>query len=133
MVAFLVAVLHGCASLIEEDPNQAAQAMEPMLEAAGFTRIPANTPEKLQQLKAMKPLRLMKRRGQDGRVQYIYADPYYCQCVFVGDWAAYQAVRRDLAQQDVVREEQYQGMMDDDVEPDTSFDPLSDPFGPYEF
>jgi len=123
----------GCSSLVRQDPNETAQEMEPMLEAAGFQRLPADNPDKLAHLRTIPPLQLMKHQRKNGSIVYWYADPYYCQCMFVGDWTAYESVKRNLAQQDAVRAEQYQAMMDDDVEPDTQFDPMMDPFGPFAF
>jgi hypothetical protein len=128
----LIGILAGCASLIRQDPNVTAQTMEPMLEAAGFQRLAADTPEKLAHLKTLPPLKLTKHTS-NGKVQYWYADPYYCQCLLVGDWQAYQAVQRDLAQQDAVRSEQDEAMMDDEVSPGADLDPMMDPFGPFAF
>jgi hypothetical protein len=133
VTALALLLLPGCASLERQDPNQTAQFMEPMLEAAGFQRLPANSPEKMAHLKTLTPLQLMKHKRQDGTRVYSYADPYYCQCLYVGNWKAFERVQKDLAQQDAVRSEQYQAMMDDDVEPDTEFDPMTDPFGPFAF
>jgi hypothetical protein len=128
----LLCLASGCASLIQQDPDVAAQQAEPMLEAAGFQRLPANTPEKMAHLKTLPPLQL-RRRTVKGQVVYRFADPYYCQCLYVGDWEAYRRLKRNEAQEDAARVSEDTAMMDDDVEPDSELDPMYDPFGPYAF
>jgi hypothetical protein len=129
----LLGGLTGCASLVGQDPNETAQETEPMLEAAGFQRLPADTPQKLAHLKTLTPLQLRRHRTKDGRSQYWWADPYYCQCLFVGDWQAYESLKRDQAEQDATRLSEGTATMDDDVEPDSELDPMMDPFGPFAF
>ena len=73
-----------------------------LLSAAGFDIKPADTPEKLANLQAMKQRKVVRRENKDGRLQFLYADAAVCRCVYVGDEQAYQryqdlAVRQQIA------------------------------------
>jgi hypothetical protein len=54
------------------------------LENMGFIMRPATTPEQLARLRLLPPRKFMAR-NKDGSRYYIYSDPDYCQCVFVGN------------------------------------------------
>ena len=54
------------------------------LEDMGFIMRPANTPEQMERLRLL-PARKFVARAKDGSRYYLYADPDYCQCVFVGN------------------------------------------------
>jgi hypothetical protein len=79
----------GCATLQTSDTYWTEQA----LASAGFERRPADTPEKLAQLTALTPRRLM-RKTLDGEVRYVYADPTRCTCLYVGGDLEYQRFRQ---------------------------------------
>lgn len=71
--------------------------------AAGFQAKPADTPEKLANLRAMRPRQLISQ-SKDGNFVYTYADPDYCQCLYMGgpnEHSAYQrlVVKREIAQE----------------------------------
>jgi hypothetical protein len=59
------------------------------LEDMGFTMRAANTPAQLARLRMVPPRKFLAR-NKDGRRYYIYADPDYCQCVFLGNESAMQ-------------------------------------------
>jgi len=80
--AGFAAALGGCAA-------QQARQMDSMLAAAGFQVRPAHTPEKLQQLKSLTPRTLLQMQ-KDGAPFWVVADPTVCQCLYVGNEAAYQ-------------------------------------------
>ena len=80
--AALAAALGGCAT------SQARQ-MDQMLAASGFQVRPAFDAARQQQLQTMKPLTLT-RITQDGQPYWVVADPKVCQCLYVGNEAAYQ-------------------------------------------
>jgi len=64
------------------------------LEDMGFIMRSANTPEQMERLRLLPPRKFVSR-SKDGRRYYLYADPDYCVCVFVGNEAAmknYQAL-----------------------------------------
>jgi len=65
----------------------------------------ADTAERQQQLAAMPLYRLTSRATGDG-IEYAYADPRNCQCVYVGgpkEYAEYQRLTRErqLAQEQI--------------------------------
>jgi hypothetical protein len=57
------------------------------LEDMGFIMRPANTPAQVTRLKLLPPRKFVARTA-NGRRYYIYADPDYCKCAFVGNEAA---------------------------------------------
>jgi hypothetical protein len=54
------------------------------LEDVGFVMRPANTPQQIERLRLLPP-RTFVARTKDGRRYYLYADPDYCKCVFLGN------------------------------------------------
>lgn len=61
-----------------------------LLTAAGFTMKVADTPKRQAKLAAL-PSGKMISRSIKGKNVYVYADPKGCNCVYVGDEAAYQS------------------------------------------
>jgi hypothetical protein len=75
------------------EPAAASQeATDMRLADAGFVMRPANTPEKLKQLRLLPPRKIVRRKAGDGHY-YLYADPDYCKCVLAGDERAMQTYR----------------------------------------
>ena len=73
------------AALLFAAPALAQQeAIDMRLRSAGFTVRPATTPQEMAHLKRVPPRSMLSRTDQ-GRRYYVYADPDYCKCVFVGD------------------------------------------------
>jgi hypothetical protein len=70
----------GCA----ESHTERARRVGPMLAQAGFRMVPANTPAREQKLSDMTPLRI-NYMPQKGKRSYSFADPYVCQCLYVGN------------------------------------------------
>ena len=95
-VVFLIATfsagLFGCGSLQPQPPSpeQQAEQIEPMLSAAGFRMLPADTPERQKQLESLLPLQVDYYVGKTGNLHYWMADPYYCKCMYIGTEEAYQ-------------------------------------------
>jgi hypothetical protein len=92
------------------------QTTEQMLAASGFLEKPANTPRREQHLAALPPYRILSQHvtaaGQDS-VGYVYADPQFCHCVFVGGPEAYArfqqlAFQQHLADQQIAAAEMAQ-------------------------
>ena len=75
-----------------------------LLVAAGFTIKSADSPEAMAKLKAMEPLKIV-RRVKDGQMVYTYADPYNCQCLFVGDAKQYQEYQKLALQKQIANEQ----------------------------
>jgi hypothetical protein len=80
--------LGGCASA-----SQRPFATENVLSAAGFQMQLPDTPERLASLRTLPPRRVLPRT-RDGHVEYVYADPTRCGCLYVGTEAQYQQYRR---------------------------------------
>jgi hypothetical protein len=62
--------------------------VEQHLLAAGFMQYPPVTPDLYQKLMSLPPKQMILQ-SQGSKVSYIYADPFYCQCLYVGDRRAY--------------------------------------------
>jgi hypothetical protein len=99
-------------------PQEQAQQMEPMLQAAGFAALPAATPDQDTKLRSLPPLKLGYYADDKGIPNYWMADPDYCKCLFHGDEAAYQRyenikLENQMAERDreAVEAEQRQQMM----------------------
>jgi hypothetical protein len=60
------------------------QAIDMRLRSAGFKVRLATTAQEIAHLRRVPP-RVMLSRSEQGRRYYAYADPDFCQCVFVGD------------------------------------------------
>jgi hypothetical protein len=87
VLALIVALpLTSCAAIQRSE----ARGEEHWLATAGFQAEPADTPEKLANLRAMPPRKLVSQ-VKDGNVVYSYADPDYCQCMYVGGSEEYSA------------------------------------------
>jgi hypothetical protein len=100
MLALIAALpLAGCAAIQRSE----AQDKEQLLAAAGFQAKPADTPEKVANLKTMPPRKLVSQ-AKDGKFVYAYADPDYCQCLYVVGPTEYSAYQRLAAQKEIAEE-----------------------------
>ena len=85
--------------------TQMVQNKEDMLAAAGFTIVPASTPQRQAALAAMPPHKFVHQiRG--GRMLYAYADPTICDCLYVGNQEAYSRYQRDVFLKGLANEQQ---------------------------
>jgi hypothetical protein len=75
--AFLIFGLCGGAGAGQEGSDM-------KLEDVGFVMRPANTLAQIERLRLLPP-RTFIARSKNGRRYFLYADPDYCKCVFVGD------------------------------------------------
>ncbi len=102
--------LSACASI-------GAQDTENMLAAAQFNMKVADTPAKLANLKAMPQNRVVLHM-KNGKNFYVYADAAGCQCVYVGNEAAFQnyqqmRIAKNIASEQLMAAEMnQQAMMD---------------------
>ena len=71
---------------------------ESALAAAGFQARTADTPER-QEMLARLPAKKILLRTYQGVTHYVYADPKGCNCIYVGDDAAFQAYTKAQRQQ----------------------------------
>ena len=96
------------------------------LEDAGFKMREANTPEKLERLRSVTPHKLIARQ-KNGVPYYLYADPDYCKCLFIGDKIAFENYRA-MPQQPLQPDDVSRGRnpvvsdMIDEINRDGSFD-----------
>ena len=72
---------------------------EYLLSQAGFRKIPADTPQRAEHLQTVAAHKLIRRKS-DGNAYYVYADPDYCQCMYVGSETAYATYKTLVRQQD---------------------------------
>ena len=106
---------------------QQAREMDGMLAAAGFQVRPANTPEKLQQLKTLKPHALLQTQ-RDGAPYWVVADPTVCQCLYVGNEAAYQRYEQLKLRKEYADEQLMAAEMNEDAAMNWS---MWGPWGPW--
>ena len=100
---FTAAALLGSCSMT---PQQRAQQMDPMLAAAGFKQYPADDPQKAETIKNLPPLKVRRYTGKDGKLRFWVADPYQCQCLYVGNEGAYQRYEAIRIQNKLAEEQQ---------------------------
>ena len=95
-------LLVACAS-----PASRVQDQEQMLAAAGFLEKPASTPQRQAHLASLPPFKILSQQLKVGGMEtvgYVYADPQFCNCLYVGDPAAYERFQRMAYQQKIARE-----------------------------
>jgi hypothetical protein len=81
------------------------QSKENMMAAAGFTVVPANTPQRQTALKHLPPHKFV-HQVRNNTVLYIYADPTICDCLYVGNQASYDVYRANVFQKQIADEQQ---------------------------
>ena len=81
------------------------QNKEDMLAAAGFTLVPADTPQRQTSLRSLPPHKFV-HRVRNGAVVFIYADPTICDCLYVGNQAAYDRYRQNVFAKNLADEQQ---------------------------
>ena len=81
------------------------QNKEDMLAAAGFSLVPANTPQRQASLSALPPHKFV-HQVRNNAVVFIYADPTICDCLYVGNQAAYDRYRQDVFAQNIANEQE---------------------------
>jgi hypothetical protein len=101
-VLVMALAVGGCAAMHRQEAKDTGD----LLVAAGFRPKPADTPARAQQLSAMPPLKMIAQ-SKDGNLVYRYADPYSCNCLYVGDQQAYAEYRR-LALEKQIADERLQ-------------------------
>ena len=113
VIAVSGALLSGCAAMRKDE----AMSVERTLAAAGFQMKFADTPERSDELATL-PQRTLVPQQQDGELFYVYADPKYCKCIYVGTEKAYQRYQKLALQQKLVQERVEAAQMNDDASMD---------------
>jgi hypothetical protein len=85
--------------------TQVEQYKDNTLVAAGFTPVPANTPQRQATLASMPPHKFI-HETRNGRALYAYADPAGCDCLYIGGQAAYDHYRESISVQELANEQQ---------------------------
>jgi len=116
----------GCAMHQPETPVQRAQRMEPMLAAAGFHVLPADTPDRKAQLQSLTPLKIRFYPHND-KMHYFYADPYYCNCIYSGNEKAYDAYQRIKLQEEMANQDERSAQMNEQAASQEYFNAMSWP------
>jgi len=98
LIFLCAAALAACAS-----QRQLVAAKEDNLAAAGFLVRPANTPERQKMLARLPPDKFVLREHGD-QVDYVYADPVVCDCLYVGTQQAYGQFKRHEQEQHLADE-----------------------------
>jgi hypothetical protein len=119
-------VLAGCA----ETPRQRAHRLEPMLSAAGFHMVPADTAQRQQELASHTPLK-MRYYFANGKPHYWFADPYVCNCVYVGNEASFQQYQQLRLEQQMAEREQAAAAMNENAAEQEQFNWMMWPPSPF--
>jgi hypothetical protein len=101
MALAICAAVSGCSQV---------QSREDMMAAAGFTIVPANTPQRQAALAKMPPHRFVQQ-VRNNAVLFVYADPTICGCLYVGNQAAYDRYRANAFVQQVANEQELTAQM----------------------
>ena len=104
-----VLMLGSCATL-----EQRVTGTEQLLAAAGFHQRSADTPERLAHLQSL-PSQKLFSQTRDGKVYYLYADPEFCHCLYVGDEPAYQQYQKLSVEKEIAKAEENAAMMNEDA------------------
>lgn len=123
LVAVLFVFVAGCMTAAK----RAAQ-VEPMMGAAGFHAFPADTPEKMERLKKLRPQLQLTYSVRGGKPHYWYADPVRCKCLYIGDEAMYQKYETLRVQRDIADSERATAELEENA---ASIDEQMDYYLPY--
>lgn len=96
----VAAILAGCQSA----PQMVADK-EDLLSAAGFIAKPATTAAQIAALKTL-PANKLVQQSQNNKVSYLYADPVVCQCVYLGNQAAYSKYNQMVFQRNLAQDQE---------------------------
>ena len=78
---------------------------EDMLVAAGFAYKPADTPQRIANLKALPPHQFVYQT-RNGQPVWLYADPTICGCLYAGNQAAFARYKQEVLQKQIADEQQ---------------------------
>lgn len=102
-------LLAACASPVER-----ANEKNDLLAAAGFRIVPVTTEEQRLELHTLPPNRVIQKT-RNGKVIFLYADPYACACLYIGDQTAWDNYRREQLQQNLVDQERLNAEMNENA------------------
>lgn len=92
-IAALVVGGIACASLESSFHQLDAKENEKLLATAGFQVKAGDTPQRIEAIDTLAPGQI-SRVGRGGTIWYVFADPYECRCLWVGNQTQYERYRR---------------------------------------
>ncbi len=107
-----------------------AEQVEPLLEQAGFVRLPADTEAQRNEMNSLKPLTLSRSVDRKRGTVYWYADPYVCDCMYAGNEATYQRYREIRQNQQVTEQMKASRVLDTEAWDQVSEGPEINMFNP---
>jgi len=105
----IAALLSACANPVER-----ANEKNDLLAAAGFQIVPVTTNEQRMELQTLPPNRVVQKT-RNGKVIFLYADPYACGCLYVGDQSAWDSYKRNQLQQNFLGQERLNAEMNENA------------------
>jgi hypothetical protein len=102
-------LMSGCATPIER-----ANEKNDLLAAAGFHIVPVTTEQQRLQLQTLPPNRVVQKI-KDAKVIFVYADPYACGCLYIGDEYAWDNYKREQIQQNLISQERMNAEMNENA------------------
>jgi hypothetical protein len=108
----IAALLAGCA--VQETPQQRAARIEPMLAAAGFQMLPADTPSRVAETQRLTQLKV-RYFIDNGKPRYWFNDPVNCHCVYVGGEKNYQQYEQIRLSQQAAQQEAQAAEMNEEA------------------
>lgn len=109
----LASAVAGCALFAKSGPRRAAE-IEPLLTAAGFQAVPADSDAKLVELRKLPAYRLTySTRG--GQPHYWYADPDRCRCLYTGSEPQYARYEALLVERQIAGERRAAALAEEDA------------------
>jgi hypothetical protein len=109
LAAGMSILLGGCAT-----PMERANEKNDLLSAAGFTIVPVTTDAQRLQLNTLPPNRVVQKI-RNGKVIFVYADPYACGCLYIGDQTAWNTYKREQLQQHFIDQERMNAEMNENA------------------
>ena len=98
LVVALGSALGACTSQTERIENK-----EDLLAAAGFDVLPASNPTRQKEITNL-PAHHFLTQVKGDKVIYLYADPLVCNCLYIGNQAAYDRYRSEVFQRQIANE-----------------------------
>lgn len=129
VILLFALLLPACSAFQQETPAQRAQRIDPVLAAAGFHMITADSSKQQSIFATLPPLKMHYYVAKDGKARYWFADPYECDCVYVGSVNAYQRYQNLRIQQKLVKEEEQTAELNQDAAMQMNmYDPMYFPY-----
>jgi hypothetical protein len=102
-------VIAGCSTPVER-----ANEKNDLLAAAGFHIVPVTTDQQRLQLETL-PANRVVQKVKNGKVVFLYADPYACGCLYIGDENAWDNYKREQFQQNLINQERMNAQMNENA------------------